>query len=159
MKIANINMLTPQKAVLTTMLATTLAAAPLASNASENIGKKETVETVDKSIKNQFVSVVKDVDEYDSKLIDKLSGNKDESFTRQNKTILRLMMGFMMSIIGGMVGDLRDERGKKYIAKAESASNIGFVSGFVLPGVTACMALVTSVGLILKSLGSNFIKK
>ena len=160
MKLANINMLTPKKVLLTSMLAASMAvgASALNTQAKDNFDKQK-IEAVNKPYTDKFISVVKSIDNYDTKLIDKISGDTQDSFTKEHKTLIRFLTGFMMSIIGGIVGNFRDERGKKYIANADTASNLGFVSGFILPGVTACISFVASIGIILKSLGESFIKK
>ena len=160
MKLANINMQTPRKVLLTTMLTASLVAGGSVLNTQKQDSfEKQKIETVDKSFGNKFISAITAIDEYDTKVIDKVSGNKEDYFTKENKTLIRILTGIIMSVIGGMVGNVRGEKGKKHIAKPETASNLGFVSGFLLPGVTACMAFVASIGIILKSLGESFIKK
>lgn len=160
MKLAKINMLTPRNMVLTTMLTASLAAGGAALNNSANDSfEKQKIETVDKSFGNKFISAITTIDEYDTKVIDIVSGNKEDYFTKENKTLIRIFAGIIMSVVGGMVGSLRSERGKKHIAKPETSSNLGFALGFILPGFTACAVFAASIGVLLKPLVASFIKK
>ena len=160
MKILIINSSMPKRILLTTILATSIAAGTSALNTTSKNGlEKQNFEVVDKTVTDKFISTIKNIDDYDTKVIDKVSGNKEEYFTKENKTIIRILMGIVMSVIGGMVGNLRGEKGKKHIAKSETASNLGFASGFILPGITACTVFAVSVGVLLKSLGSSIIRK
>ena len=160
MRLTNINMLTPKKVLLTTVLVASLAAGGTTINVqNKDSFEKTKVETVDKSFSNKFISAITAIDEYDTKVIDKVSGNKEDYFTKENKTLIRILTGLIMSVIGGMVGNLRAERGKKHIAKPETASNLGFAFGFILPGFTACATFAASIGVLLKPLVSSYIKK
>ncbi len=162
LNLSNINIVTPKKALLATMLTASLVAGASALNKqSDNISvEKQRTEFVNnQSYKDKFISVVSTVDEYDSRILDYMSDKPDEPLTKKHKMPVRIFAGLIMSIIGIMVGNLRDERGKKYIATPDSASNIGFISGFILPGISSCAVLVASVGVILKSIATSVNKK
>ena len=71
MNLSNINIVTPKKALLATMLTASLVAGASALNKqSDNISvEKQRTEFVNnRSYKDQFISVVSTVDEYDSRM-------------------------------------------------------------------------------------------
>jgi hypothetical protein len=159
MNITRINLSEPRKLLAATMLTASIAAgASSLTSTQQDSFEKEKIEVVNQSSSKKIASVIKGIDEYDSKVINNIGGESQKEFTKEHKTLIRFLVGLMMSVIGSMVGEYRDEKGRKHAAGANKGANIGFAAGFVLPGVTSAVTLVSSLGLLAGAAGSTLSK-
>ena len=159
MKILGINALAPKKMILAALLTSSVAAGASALNQnSKDSVELQKIETVDKSFINRLESSVKDIDEYDSEIIENIGGTSLKPLTKNHKTLIRVLTGIFMSVIGGMIGAYRGEKGNKHLASAENVSNISFTTGFLLPGISSAAALTAGLSVIAGSAGKYLSK-